>query len=45
MSKRQTRADKLRSKYPEDAKLSNKRIIARHGEKPVGREKKQRRRK
>lgn len=44
MSKRQNRADKFREKHPEDFDMSNKEIIHKYGEKPVGREKKQRRR-
>jgi len=35
MSKRQLRADRLRAKYPEDVKLSNKRIIKQRGTPPV----------
>ena len=34
MSKRQEKADKLRAKHPEDAKMSNKVIIKAHGTPP-----------
>ena len=34
MSKRQEKADRLRSKHPGDVKLSNKVIIKKHGTPP-----------
>jgi len=34
MSKRQEKADRLRIKHPEDAKLSNAKIIKAHGTPP-----------